>query len=380
MSIIPVTVSAHIEFQGDVLVSGPQQFVGNKGIGRKVEGFTIYQPPVAGVEIEYMAHLEGTGDTYWYKNGQFVGTKGQSKRLEGFAVRLVGPNAGYYTVKYYAHLGGYGDSPIAANGEFTGTRGQSRSVEGLAVWLEPRAVGAPIIAPIAAPVAYTPTPVYPQSTPVYPQPAAVYPNNYTPAPAYTPSVVYSPAAPTYTPTPAYTPTYTPTPAYTPTYTPTPAYTPTIVFQPPTIITPTISIVSPGCVAGPQTHVIVNPQGSAPISAYGNAFAGTKGQHRALEGFSIGVAQPGLHVEYMAHIADRGDSQWHRDGQHVGRGSSRIEGFAVRLSGPASRRYNVKYYAHVADIGDTAVGANGSYVGTKGQRKQVEGMAVWIEPK
>jgi uncharacterized protein YjdB len=329
MTLIALSVTAHIENQGDVFASAPQQFVGTKGQSRRLEGFTIQPPPVAGLEIEYMAHIENQGDTHWHRNGHYCGTRGQSRRVEGFAIRLIGPSAGYYDVKYYAHVANYGDTPIGANGDFVGTRGQSRRVEGMAVWIESRA---------PAPVAYTPVaPVYPAYTPApaYPVPA------YTPAPAYTP-------VPAYTPAPAY-----PQPTFVPAYT----------------------------AAPPPVQVTVIPQGMGAVTVFGQQFAGTKGQGRKIESISLSVNYPGLEIEYMAHVENRGDTHWHRNGQPIGHaGGGRIEGFAVRLSGPAAGQFDVKYYGHIENQGDTPVASNGSYVGTRGQSKRCEGIAVWLEPR
>jgi uncharacterized protein YjdB len=127
---------------------------------------------------------------------------------------------------------------------------------------------------------------------------------------------------------------------------------------------------------------VIPQGLGPITVYGQQFAGTKGQSRKVEAFQINHSVAGLCVEYMAHIEDRGDTHWHRDGQQIGYTGSnkRIEGFAVRLSGPTSAAYDVKYFAHIQDQGDSPVGCNGSFVGTRGQSRRLEGLAVWLEPK
>lgn len=331
MSVVPLYITAHIENQGDMAVSGPQQFVGTKGQSRRLEGFSISPP--AGVELEYMAHIENQGDTHWVRSPQYVGTKGQGRRMEGFAVRVVGHSHHMYDVKYYGHVANYGDTPVCSNGDFVGTRGQARRVEGLAIWLEARG-GGYASPPIAFMPTFTPAPV----TPVYP------------------------VMPTYAPAPAYTPAYTPVTAYTPAGTFT-AVTPVYGGPPPTL----------------TVTAFVHHQG--PITVYGNQFAGTKGQGRKMEAFSLNVSYPGLTVEYMAHIEGRGDTHWHSNGALVGnQGGGRIEGFAVRLSGPAAGQFDVKYYGHVEGQGDTPVVSGGQFIGTRGQSRRCEGLAVWLEQR
>ena len=57
----------------------------------RVEGFQInIDPPIPGLNVEYMAHVEGVGDTPWLSEGELAGFRGQAKRIEGFAVRLSG--------------------------------------------------------------------------------------------------------------------------------------------------------------------------------------------------------------------------------------------------------------------------------------------------
>jgi len=293
--------------------------VGTKGQSRRVEGFSINQPSIPGVELEYMAHVEGSGDSGWYRNGQFVGTRGQARRIEGFAVRVIGYAAGYYDVKYYAHVANVGDTPVQSNGAFVGSRGQSRRVEGLAIWLESRGV--------PAPVAYVPVAV----------------PSYNPAPAYAPAPAYVPV-----PAPTYAPVYA-QPTFAPAYP----------------------------VQVPQLQVVACVQGHQSFTAYGQQLAGTRGQSRRLEAFTI----HGADLEYMAHIANKGDTHWHRNGQQVGhQGGERIEGFAVRLVGHAASQFDVKYFGHVEGSGDSPVGSNGAFVGTKGQSKRLEGLAVWLEPR
>jgi hypothetical protein len=139
---------------------------------------------------------------------------------------------------------------------------------------------------------------------------------------------------------------------------------------------------------PQTNVnlrgIVHLQDVGDGAFQGGAFAGTRGESRRLEGFSLQITDsiPGLGIEYMAHLQDKGDTAWTSGGQFVGtRGESRrLEGFAIRLTGSAAANYTVNYFCHVQDVGDTPVRSNGQFCGTRGESRRVEGMQVWIQKK
>ena len=49
MSVIPVSITAHLEQTGDTTVCAPQQFVGTKGQSRRLEGFAIHGPNIPGI-------------------------------------------------------------------------------------------------------------------------------------------------------------------------------------------------------------------------------------------------------------------------------------------------------------------------------------------
>ncbi len=114
------------------------------------------------------------------------------------------------------------------------------------------------------------------------------------------------------------------------------------------------------------------------------WAGTKGELRRLEGFSVNFLSPatGIGIEYMCHVQDVGNQSWMPGGQYCGtRGRSlRLEGFAVRLTGNSAGDYDVFYGCHVEGIGDTGPYKNGDFCGTRGQSKRVEAIIVWISPK
>ncbi len=114
------------------------------------------------------------------------------------------------------------------------------------------------------------------------------------------------------------------------------------------------------------------------------WAGTKGQSRRLEGFSVQTAQPaeGLSLEYMCHLQDLGDQPWMPAGSFCGtRGESRrLEGFAIRLTGANAGKYDIFYECHLEGIGDTGPVLNGTFCGTRGESRRLEAMNVWITPK
>jgi hypothetical protein len=114
------------------------------------------------------------------------------------------------------------------------------------------------------------------------------------------------------------------------------------------------------------------------------WAGTKGQSRRLEGFSVQTEQPveGLSLEYMCHLQDLGDQPWMPAGSFCGtRGESRrLEGFAIRLTGANAGRYDIYYQCNLEGIGDTGPVLNGTFCGTRGESRRLEAMNVWITPK
>jgi hypothetical protein len=130
--------------------------------------------------------------------------------------------------------------------------------------------------------------------------------------------------------------------------------------------------------------IVHLQDMGDVSFQGGAFAGTRGESRRLEGFSLAIADgtPDLGIQYMAHLQDIGNSPWVDGGQFIGtRGESRrLEGFAIRLTGSAATNYNIRYICHLQDVGDTPIRSNGEFCGSQGESRRLEGLQVWIETR
>ncbi|NJR22872.1 MAG: hypothetical protein HC786_12260 [Richelia sp. CSU_2_1] len=136
---VSLKVLAHIQGIGD-RTFGDREYAGTRAQGRRVEGFQIkIDPPVPGLNLQYMAHVEGVGDTAWIGEGELAGFRGKAKRIEGFAVRLTGAEADKYDVSYSAHIQNVGDTPTIANGQYCGTRGKGLRVEGMKVWVDPKA-------------------------------------------------------------------------------------------------------------------------------------------------------------------------------------------------------------------------------------------------
>jgi len=61
-------------------------------------------------------------------------------------------------------------------------------------------------------------------------------------------------------------------------------------------------------------------------------------------------------------------------------SRRLEGFAIRLSGPNAAKYDVLYSCHLQDMGDVGPVKNGDFCGTRGQSRRVEAIIVWVKAR
>lgn len=109
------------------------------------------------------------------------------------------------------------------------------------------------------------------------------------------------------------------------------------------------------------------------------WAGTRGEHRRLEGFEIKTLEEyGFSLEYMAHIQDQGDSPWQLGGFVGTRGQSkRLEGFAIRVPYPYSKYWSVQYAANLQGNSDTGFYKDGEFCGTRGQSGRVEAIYVTL---
>ena len=141
------------------------------------------------------------------------------------------------------------------------------------------------------------------------------------------------------------------------------------------------IAIPAPVTSVPLTIVVHLQGIGDKTFHADEFAGTRGESRRLEGFSVRIDPPvpGLTMQYSAHLQETGDVPSVNEGEFVGtRGQSRrLEGFQIRLAGPEASHYSVSYMAHLQDIGDTSYFADGEFCGTRGQSRRVEAISVRV---
>lgn len=146
----------------------------------------------------------------------------------------------------------------------------------------------------------------------------------------------------------------------------------------------VCTVSPAHGFSPTLKGVVHLQDIGDMLLYDGAWAGTKGQSRRLEGFSVQITPgvEGLGLQYMAHLQDTADTAWVNEGEFCGtRGQSRrLEGFAFRLTGPEAGNFDIFYQGHLQDSADTGVFSNGAFCGTRGQARRCEAIKVWIVAK
>jgi hydrophobic W protein len=106
----------------------------------------------------------------------------------------------------------------------------------------------------------------------------------------------------------------------------------------------------------------------------------------IEGFQLDFLQDysGFGCEYLVHMADIGDGSWIQAGKFAGtRGESRnIQGIAIRLTGPAKDNYSIWYRGQrgffVGRV-DLAPVKDGAFLGTRGQYSPLLQLEVHIVP-
>lgn len=134
---------------------------------------------------------------------------------------------------------------------------------------------------------------------------------------------------------------------------------------------------------PSLSVMVHVEGISDMYGSAGEFVGTRGRSLKAQGIAISINPPvpGLYIEYRVHMEGIGDSSWFRDGAYAGtRGQHRrIEGFWVGLLGPLAKFYDVTYTGEIEGIGEMS-GSNGQFVGTTGQNKRCEGLRVKVSRK
>lgn len=115
---------------------GNRQYVSTRiGVqGQSLSGFALrISTPVDGVQLQYMCHIgHAGGDTPWLSVPVGTETVNQAPfcgnamhdyaTLQGVAVRLVGGNAGTFSVRYRCVVQDVGAGRWYANGEFCGVR------------------------------------------------------------------------------------------------------------------------------------------------------------------------------------------------------------------------------------------------------------------
>ena len=119
--------------------------------------------------------------------------------------------------------------------------------------------------------------------------------------------------------------------------------------------------------------------------YNNGWLGYTGIGNRVEGFTltwVGVDNNACRLEYMAHVANQGDTAWISEDQYVGtKGLGRaIEGLRIRLAGSCANALGVRYQCHLANRGNTAWRQNGEFCGTVGEGRALEAFRVEIYNK
>jgi endonuclease/exonuclease/phosphatase family metal-dependent hydrolase len=130
------------------------------------------------------------------------------------------------------------------------------------------------------------------------------------------------------------------------------------------------------------NILVTIRGAGDVTFGDDAWAGTRGEALPLDGYQLNSRLQGLGFSYMGHIQNVGDTDWVPDGSYIGkRGESKqLEGFAIKLTGPAASSYRLTYRAHIQRQGDTAFFNEGDYCGTRNEGKAVEAMWIKLERK
>jgi hypothetical protein len=128
------------------------------------------------------------------------------------------------------------------------------------------------------------------------------------------------------------------------------------------------------------NMTVNVSGHGDVPARGSHWIGNPGEGR-IEGFQLTPVPQDLTLEYMAHVANQGDTPWVSQGYIGTHGLNRaIEGFAVRLTGDARYRYDLTYQGYLHDRGQTQPYTDGAYCGTRGEGRAVEALKITITRK
>jgi uncharacterized protein YjdB len=132
----------------------------------------------------------------------------------------------------------------------------------------------------------------------------------------------------------------------------------------------------------QLDLMAHLAGSGDVHKAAGEYAGTRGKEKPVEAFSLTLVPKNarLGLRYRATMHDGGATAWLQEGQLAGsRGNAaKLEGIQIELYGADLAAYDVQYMAHIANQGDTRWYANGEHCGTSGHT--IEGLAVRIVPR
>jgi hypothetical protein len=132
----------------------------------------------------------------------------------------------------------------------------------------------------------------------------------------------------------------------------------------------------------KLDVMAHLAGTGDVHKGADEYAGTRGEKKSMEAFSVALAPKTakLGLRYRATMRDGGATQWQQDGQLAGsRGNTaEVQGIQLELYGADLAEYDVQYMAHIANQGDSRWYANGEPCGTSGQA--IQGLAVRVVPR
>jgi len=140
------------------------------------------------------------------------------------------------------------------------------------------------------------------------------------------------------------------------------------------------------------EVIVQLEGKGKQIFRNNQFAGTRGEKRGLEGFSIRIDPhiSGLTLKYTVHVWDPTDKRKSsqdttaHEGEWVGarKGEScNLSGFTIEPIGELAGDYEISYKAHISGwLEDTPFFINGDFCGVRTKDRRIEGIQVGIVRK
>jgi len=135
---------------------------------------------------------------------------------------------------------------------------------------------------------------------------------------------------------------------------------------------------------PELRVLAHVQSYGDLVGAQEQWVGTMGLASRLEGFSVEFKPPipDLGLEYMAHLANIGDTPWVAAPAFVGtRGEARrAEGFAARVTGANASHYDVFYQCHMQGIGNSPILTGPDFCGTRGEARRIEALRIWIVAK